>query len=193
MLGKNAHKEPTMNPQRANKLYPQIGDLDGRTVQRWDPATLCSEHCCIYDDCPYTKKGRCNLEQNYMNVIFNNLIHPNPDKGIADQLNDIELQRVGIHLIPLYHQLIKMKKEAYSVRDISHVNKQGSIKIHPIFAEIREIIRCISKEINDLNINGKWERKFGKGGGVMDLGSGIGVEELLQHGDPDFTASLSGK
>lgn len=179
-----------MNPARANKLYPQIGELDGRTVPRWDPAVLCDERCCIYQSCPYTKKGRCSLEQNYMNNVFGNLVNPDPKKGIADQLNDIELQRVGIHLIPLYHQLIKMKKEAFSVRNISHVNKQGSIKIHPVFAEIREIIRCISKEMKDLNINEKWEKKYGAGP-ITIGGSGPSIEELMEKGDPGYYESIS--
>ena len=181
-----------VDPGRINTLSPKVGNVEGRSVVRWDPATICNDRCPIQDDCTFKKRvGKCGIEVSYMNVIFNNLIDPNPDKGIADQLNDIELQRVGLHLIPLYHQLIKMKKEAYAVRDISHVNKQGSIKIHPVFGEIREIIRCISKEIKDLGINEKWERKFGKAGGAPNLGTGVGVEELMARGDPLFYESIS--
>ena len=180
-----------VNPIKLNNLYPKIGLIDNRPLLRWDPVTKCFDRCPIYDDCPYAKKGKCSIESTYMNNVFDNLVNPNPERGVADQLNDIELQRVGLHLIPLYHQLIKMKKEAYAVRDISHVNKQGSIKIHPVFAEIREIIRCISKEIKDLGINEKWERKFGKAGGAPNLGTGIGVEELMARGTPGFYESIS--
>ena len=175
---------------KTNQLYPTVGMVDGRPILRWDPASQCSTDCPVYDDCPYQKKGRCKLEQTYMNNIFLNLINPDPKRGIGDRLNDIELQRVGIHLIPLYHQLIRMKKEAYAVENISHVNKQGSIKIHPVFGEIREIIRCIAKEISDLKINDKWEKKYGPAG-VMDLGTGVGIEELMEKGDPNFYSSLS--
>lgn len=176
--------------KKANQLYPTVGTVDGRPILRWDPASQCSDRCVVRKDCPYQKKGRCKLEQTYMNNIFLNLIHPDPNRGIGDYLNDIELQRVGVGLIPLYHQLIRMKKEAYAVENISHTNKQGSIKIHPVFAEIREIIRCIGKEIRDLKINEKWERKYGKTG-VMDLGSGVGVDELMEKGDPNFYSTLS--
>ena len=181
-----------VDPMKVNTLSPKIGNLDGDPVLRWDPATMCSDRCPLDADCNSKKRfGKCSVEVSYMNTIYSNLVNPNSDKGIADQLNDIELQRVGLHLIPLYHQLIKMKKEAYAVRDISHVNKQGSIKIHPVFAEIREIIRCIAKEIKDLGINEKWERKFGKAGGVPNLGTGVGVEELMAKGDPNFYAAIS--
>ena len=179
------------NVTKINNLYPIIGQHDGRKILRWDPATRCSDDCCIRDDCPYVKAKKCTLELTYMNGIFNNLIDPTNVGGIADQMNDIELQRVGIHLIPLYHQLIRMKKEAYAVKEMTHVNKQGSIKVNPVFAEIREIIRCIAKEMSDLKINEKWEAKYGKTSLMVDAGASI--EELLQHGDPSFTDSLSGK
>ena len=179
-----------MDAEKVNALYPKIGKLGGRPVLRWDPATQCSERCPIACDCTYKKQGKCSIEVLYMNTVFNNLVHPDLKKGIADRLNDIELQRVGLHLVPLYHQLIKMKKEAYAVKTLSHVNKQGSIKIHPVFGEIREIIRCIAKEVKDLGINQKWEEKFGKAG-VMDLGSGVGIEELMSQGDPGFYESIS--
>lgn len=179
-----------VEPKRINQLYPKVGNDGDRPVLRWDPATTCYPNCPVYDDCPYQKNGRCKLEMTYMNKIFQNLVNPDPNKGIADQLNDIELQRVGIHLIPLYHQLIKMKKEAFAVRDISHVNKQGSIKIHPVFAEIREIIRCISKEMKDLDINGKWEKKHGAGP-ITIGGSGPSIEELMEKGDPGYYESIS--
>lgn len=176
---------------RTSQLFPSIGKVNGRSVLRWDPAAPCNDACPIMDDCPYSKKGRCTLEQMYMKNIFVNLINPDPNKGIGDQLNDVEQQRVGFHLIPLYHQLIKMKKEAYAVQHVSHVNKRGSIKIHPVFDEIRKIIRDIAKEIKDLDINGKWERKFGKAGAPMDLGTGVDVEELMEKGDPNFYSDIS--
>ena len=180
-----------MNPQRANRLYPKVGDLDGRGVSRWDPTSKCTESCEIYEDCPYGKVGLCTLERNYMNNIFNNLISANPERGIADQLSDIELQRVGIHLIPLYHQLIRMKKEAYAVKQMVHENKQGTLKVHPIFAEIRDVIKCISREMHDLKINEKFERKYGRMGGLQNAGGAQSIEELLEQGDPGFYDKLS--
>ena len=163
--------------------------LDGKSLLRWDPATLCNEKCPIYDDCPYVKEGRCSLERTYMNGIYNTLISPHPNQGIADMLSDIELQRVGIHLIPLYHQLIRLKKEAFAVKQMTVTNKQGSVNIHPVFKEIREVIRCISKEIKEIGINEKWKRKYG---GVVNIEGGSGsIEELMEQGDPNFYDHLS--
>jgi len=189
---KDQRKETNkMGVARQNQLYPRIGLLDGKPLQRWDPVTICKEHCPVYDDCPYVRKGRCALEITYMNTVYDNLISPNPERGIADQLSDIELQRVGIHLIPLYHQLIRMKKEAYAVKQMVHENKQGTLKVHPIFAEIRDVIKCISKEMHDLKINEKFERKYGRMGGAPSLGGAQSIEELLEQGDPGFYDKLS--
>jgi len=175
--------------KKTGQLYPTVGMLGDRAILRWDPATRCDDRCCVYDDCPYEKGGKCRLEVKYMNNIFDNLISCDPERGIGDLCNDVELQRVGLHLIPLYHQLIRMKKEAYSVQRISHVNKQGSIKIHPVFAEIREILRCIGKEIRDLGVNDKWKKKYG---GVAPVGGqGQSMEELLERGDPGYYESMS--
>jgi len=179
-----------ITPARINSLYSSIGNIDGRDIPSWSPVTHCDDRCLIYDDCEYIKKGKCSLERAYMNGIFYNIINPDITKGIADQLTDIELQRVGIHLIPLYHQLIKMKKEAYAVSDMSYINKQGGISIHPVFKEIRDILKSISAEIKDLKLNEKWERKFGKAGGGLASG-GASIEELMEKGDPLFYESLS--
>jgi hypothetical protein len=178
----------TVHACKTNQLYPTVGQMEGKAVLRWDPITLCNERCRIYNECPYIKKGRCSLERSYMNNIFNNIVSEDPNRGISDMLNDIELQRVGIHLIPLYHQLIRLKKEAFAVKQMVHENKQGSLNIHPVFKEIREVIRCISKEIKEIGINEKWQKKFGTVANIEGVRGDI--ETLLEQGDPDFYSRL---
>jgi len=178
-----------VDPAKINSLHPTIGAYQGKQVLRWDPASKCTDQCALYNDCPYAKGGKCTLELTYMNVIFNNLITMDPNRGIADRLTDIELQRVGIHLIPLYHQLIRLKKEAFAVKQITVTNKQGSLMIHPVFKEIREVIKCVSREIKELGINEKWKRKFG---GIANIeGGSSSIEELMEQGDPNFYDKLS--
>jgi len=167
---------------RMNQLYPTIGQDNGRSVLRWDPAQLCKPECVIYEECPYVKKGKCSLEVNYMNNVFNNI------NRISDMFSDIEMQRFGLHLIPLYHQLIRMKKEAYSLKSVSTRSKQGVVAIHPIFGEMREIFRSISKEMRDLGIAEKWAKKFGRSTKMVD---DIDIEDLLERGDPGFYEKIS--
>jgi len=188
LIHKQERKIVPVDPQKENQLYPTVGNVNGKSILRWDPVSQCSDDCAMYDDCPYQKKGRCKLEQTYMKKVFEGVDPSSPD-GVGDMLNGIERQRVGYHLMPLYHQLIRMKKIAYAVKDITYVNKQGSRSVDPSFKEIREILRCINGELKDLKINEKWEKKYGATG-VMDLGTGVGIEELMEKGDKNFYSSL---
>ena len=167
---------------RFNQLYPTVGQEGGRSVLRWDPAQLCGEDCVIYEECPYVKKGKCSLEVNYMNNVFNNINKMN------DMFTDIEMQRFGLHLVPLYHQLIRMKKEAYSLRRVSVSSKQGVVAIHPIFGEIREILRSIGKEMRELGVNEKWKKKFGRDAKML---TDVDMDYLMEQGDPNFYDKMS--
>jgi len=179
---------------KINQLYPTVGMDKGRAILRWDPVAKCSKDCVIWEDCPYDVKNKpagqkCRLEIVYMNKIFHTLISPDGDGGIGDMLDDIEYQRLGVHLIPLYHQLIRMKKEAYAVKRMTYATKQGGLAIHPIFKEIREIMWAIDKEIRALGLNEKWRKKYGKGSeGMKNV---VDMEALFERGDPDFYETLT--
>jgi len=179
------------NPDNINRLRPRIGEYDGKALLRWDPVTLCHEGCVIFEDCPYLKKigHKCGLEVTYMNTVYGNIVNPDLSKGIADLLSDIELQRVGLHLMPLYQQLIRLKKEAYAVRRLVIADRKGGMKVHLIFGEIRAVIRDIGREMKELGIEDKWRKKFGRD--KMVGGSGPSVEELLRNGDPNYYDEIS--
>ena len=174
------------DPLRTNQLYPTIGTDSGRTIVRFTPIPECSRDCTVYDNCPYQKSGRCGLERTYLNTISRAIVNPDPGKGISDQLNDFELQRID-HLMSLHHQRIKFLKLAYSLGfDIETVDKKGGKKIHPIFAEIRAVTKDIEALMKSLELNKKWKKKFG---GVQGVGQSI--EELLEKGDPNYYQSIS--
>jgi len=169
---------------KTNRAWPTVGNVGDRQIPRWGPASKCTETCPMWDDCEYAKREMCTLEAKYMDVVFNMLISENKDIGITDQLDDIELWRVGFHLIPLYHQLIRLKKVAYTVdQRLTQTDKQGKLSIHPVFKEIRAVLQSISKEIKELKLNEKWKKKFGKMGGP---GAGPDIEDLFEHGDPSY-------
>jgi len=179
-----------IDKQKAWKLYPTVGVIDGRQVMRWGPASKCDENCPLFKLCSYSKKGSCSIEKHYMNAIFDMLITSDSKRGIFDKLDDIELWRVGFHLIPLYHQLIRMKKVAYAVEQIAKTDKKGVLKIHPVFSEIRAIIKDVAKEIRDLRLNEKWAEKFGgEGGGPRP---GPSMEEMMENGDPNYYDEMAG-
>ena len=165
-----------------------MGDFEGKAMLRWDPAVKCSDACVLYEDCPYEKKGLCSLEMRYMNTIYKNIVNANPEKGIGELLSDFEFQRVGLHLMPLYQQLVKLKKVAYAVESMIVSDKKGSLKIHPVFGEIRAVIRDIAKEMKEIGVEAKWKKKFGT---VKGVGGGASIEELLEKGDPNYYDEIS--
>ena len=179
--------------ERVNQLYPTIGTDDGgRSILRFTPVTKCNDDCAIAEDCPYQKVGRCGLERTYLNTISRNFVNSDPEKGIADMLNDFELQRID-HLMSLHHQRIRFLKVAYSVEHwIMTADKKGGIKVHPIFAEIRAVTKDIEVLMKALDLNGKWERKFGR---LKGVGPGLGpsIEQLFEKGDPGYHDSISKK
>jgi len=177
-----------INPNKMNQLYPKLGEIEGKPLLRWDPATRCSDYCVIYEECPYIKKGRCSLETTYMNTIYRSIISPDPEKGVAELMSDFEVQRVGLHLMPLYQQLVKMKKVAHAVDEMVVSDKKGSVKMHPVFAEIRTVIRDIAKEMKDLKLEEKWKQKFGT---LKGVGAGASIEELFDKGAPGAYDEIS--
>ena len=173
---------------RINQLFPTLGQDQDRTILRFTPVADCTPECRIYDDCPYQKKGRCSLESQYLNIVARNIINPDPAKGIADQLNDFELQRID-HLMTLQHQRIRLLKLSYAIKhDILTRDKKGGVKVHPIFAEVRAVTKDIEALMKALQLDKKWERKFGKMGGP---GLGPSVEELMEKGDPNYYSEIS--
>ena len=173
---------------KTNRLYPTIS-ADGqkrKAVFRWDPAGPCSERCVVWEECPYREKakekGLCKLEKVYLNRVYRNMMVVN------DMLSDFDLQRIGMHLMPLYQQLIRLKKVAFAVENdlIEHDRKSGRSYIHPVFKEIREVLKEIGKELKDLQLEKKWQMKFG------DQIKGVGIEELMEKGDPGYYEKIAG-
>ncbi len=176
------------DPLKTNQLYPTIGTDGGRPILRFTPVPECSKECIVYDDCPYQKVGRCGLERTYLNTIARTIVHPEPKKGISDQLNDFELQRID-HLMTLHHQRIRFLKVSYALgHDIETTDKKGGKKIHPVFAEIRAVTKDIEALMKALALNKKWERKFGT---VKGVGGGQTMEEMLEKGDTGYYDSIA--
>lgn len=180
----------TLDRHRLGSLFPSAGRVGARSAQVWMPTTICGSDCPIYNECPYEDQtgSPCRFEFSYMKAIYTSIINEDPEKGIADKLDDIEHYRVGYHLMPLYRQLARFKKLEFSVKHLTTVDKQGKESMHPVFKAIQEVITKISKEINDLGLHKKWKEKYGTTGGP---GLGPSIEDMFERGDPSFHDSLS--
>jgi len=175
------------DPLRLNQLYPSVGTDGGRTLLRLTPVPDCDKDCVVYKNCPYQKKGRCSVESQYLNMIYRTLVNPDPEKGISDQMNDFELQRVD-HLMTLYHQRIRFLKVSYALgHKIETEDKKGGKKMHLVFAEIRAVTKDIEALMKSLALDKKWERKFGK---LKSVG-GQSMEEMMEKGDVGYYDEMS--
>ncbi len=96
--------------------------------------------CPIYDKCPYPKDPmtRCMVEMTYLKAIRTSIW-----KDVGAKMTQALLNKIGLHLLPLYHQLIRLQMYAYSIADVAYLTARGQIKINPVFKEIRDCIRTI--------------------------------------------------
>lgn len=125
----------------------------------WDFVEECEgEDCPIYDICTYKdsfymKKGvnggsgKCLMQQRYLKNVLHAIMEKITNKGEMNQENVIKL---GYHLLPLYNQLFKFKVVEYTVDKMVYVSDKGNPQIHPVYKEIREIIKTLSGMWKDI-------------------------------------------
>ena len=126
------------------------GVIGGHRFAVWDFVGKCQgDECIIHDVCSYkdvnpgterpTKK--CGVERYYMGVVFK------PFGELVEKVKDpFIMQWVGLHIIPLYHQLIKLKKFERSLDSPMDTTIKGDVRAHPVLKEIRTVIAAIRAE-----------------------------------------------
>lgn len=128
----------------------QKGRVEGYSFTSLDYVGPCKgEECPIADECIYwqnnSRIATCRVEGNYLRGVhetFMELVEKVPDPFV--------MQWVGSHMMKLYHQLIKMQLEEMAIKGrLTYQEKGGKMAIHPVFREIREIIRSIRSEWRD--------------------------------------------
>ena len=60
------------------------------------------------------------------------------------QLTEPVLFKIGMHLVPQYKMLLKMKLAEMGIEGVIGVDLNGKPYIHPIYKEIRETIKCVN-------------------------------------------------
>jgi len=124
---------------------------EGKQLVAWDCIQDCvPEHCPIGTTCAYSAasqaEGRCSLQieyvQSFVDMMFRTYRY----------LNEDDLFKVGMHLIPLYSQLCRQKIVEKGVGRLCYEDSKGNTKIHPIHREIRDTLRSISLAWRDLEI-----------------------------------------
>ena len=128
--------------QRLYSMRPGKGYVDNDKsiyYHAWDFVEQCTrEDCVAYASCPYDKHGKPPGQKEYMRsvqmVIFRNL---------NGNLSEMNLYRIGMHLLPLYRILMKLKIQEIGDTQAVTTDDKGMKRINPIYKEIRETIKQI--------------------------------------------------
>jgi len=177
---------PGVDPARANTPAISRGyTKKGNKVVSWDVLSYClPDECPMREVCPYKKRSdvKCMVELKYVNSVFDLFIGAN-----MEDMDAIALNRAGLMLIPLYHQLVKLKIAAYGVRNPIVVLSNKTITIHPVYKETREVMKTINSILKDTFKSAKPVKE--------DIPPEFDpvFERAMEQGDPDQYEDLYGK
>ena len=117
------------------------GDVrEGHKLIAWDAIQECADSKCpLHDQCRYVKKGLCSVQLRYVETIVRTVIEN------FKYLDDMQLLKIGMHLVPLYSMLARFKiiERSVSADKVVQVTPKGMF-IHPIFNEIRKTMTTIA-------------------------------------------------
>ena len=175
------------------QIGTSVGHVEGKQLRFLAHVARCGgERCRIYDLCPYggevDRSERCALLHRYLKSMYQDWV--DPKNGLGDVLTQMQLDRLGSHVMPLYHHLALFALEIADLPETTFTNKQGNWMVYPQFGEMRATMTQIRAEMKDLKLEALWEKKFGGGLG-LDGGSGRGMpstggmmdlDTIMQHG-----------
>lgn len=148
IMPKNIHN--TFGDGRLEK-----GTWKDMEVIAWDFSSDCEgDSCPLWEICGYKERchpgkeiikpgdtKKCGMQLRYLKNALTGVIMLYGVDGKEHTM--AEMVRVGYHLLPLYNQLFKFKRLEYAEKELYSISDKGSIKINPVFKEIREIIASL--------------------------------------------------
>lgn len=121
----------------------------------WTAVQDCeNQHCIAVDFCPADEETRrdrkCQIIMNYLRQAEDFVY-----KALGDEVDEFELFKVGMHIIPLYKQLARLKilEMSVSSRNMQEMTKSGTTKIHGVFKALTDTHNAIIRALTDLGIN----------------------------------------
>ncbi len=134
------------------------GNIGNMLVTVWDNCSECTgDKCRLYAKCPYYQDkikvkrmlrlqkegkslGQCRVEQKFLHYTlkpFWPLLQKVPD--------DFVMQIVGLHLIPLYHDLVQllMKKASLKPNQLAYLDAKGIARMHPVYDQLEKTHKAI--------------------------------------------------
>lgn len=131
------------NVNIANNTLQKGEVREGKQLVAWDCIQDCvPERCPIGTKCVYAPQsassGLCALQQQYLqsfvDVVFSTYRY----------IDDGDMYKIGMLLVPLYSQLCKQKILEKSLGYICYEDLKGKVNVHPIYKEMRETMKTIT-------------------------------------------------
>lgn len=125
---------------------------------------------CDFEKSTHEKEVKCGVTTQYLRgtaeMLFNNF---------ANLLSEDDFYRLGMHLMPLYRMLVKLKIAELGIQSAITTTDRGIIRANPVYKEIRETIKSIESMWGNLQLSGPNKRK------------GISKPKPSASGDLDMT------
>jgi hypothetical protein len=108
----------------------------------WNAVQKCDSSICgCIDLCSNPCPGNpCSVLSSYMSNVYETMIRTY--KGV---MTEDSAYRIGMHLVPLYKILCRLKMQEFTEIEVMVTNSKGERKVNPIFEEIRKTILAIEK------------------------------------------------
>jgi len=126
---------------------------DTKQIISWETVKPCrGERCVAYDMCEYSVRNqeataKCKVEATYLrsvaSIIYRNFI---------TVLDEPTLMRVGMHLMPIYQNLCRLKISEIGIGSPVESDDKGRVFINPVYKEMREHIKLLEQTWRSLGL-----------------------------------------
>lgn len=177
-MGVNLTKEEDGRSRNPDwRIRTQIGSIQGKRLRFLAHVEQCKgEDCPLYEHCQYVPQGRCSIIYQFLRGLY--IDWTDPKHGLGDVLSQVQLDRIGTHLMPLYHQLARFSLEASTLNNTTYSTKTGDVRAYPHFKEIRDVLREIRAEMKDLKLDDMWQKKFPS----RSAPAAFDLDDIMQQG-----------
>jgi hypothetical protein len=164
-----------MPQSKVDITFPKMGKtlLNNLTVSK------CSDlNCQTRDACEFaTKEGPCRHERELLTTLMSQWV--DPKDGIGDMLNQMEMNRICLMLLPFYQQQAKLSRELSGITRMTYADNKGMWHAYPQGEEFRRVSVMIMNIEKELGLVKLWEKKFGDD---KTRPSEQAPEDILMHG-----------
>ena len=145
---------------RLNVRRGRLTKPDGAlmSLNSWDVIPFCTDsECPAFKLCdlnpnqkplPKGDEARCAVMIQYLRATADMIF-----KNFSEYMEEHELFKVGMHLMPLYRMLARLNLEEAGLRRSVGVTDRGTRKADPVYKEIRETIKSIDLQWKALGLN----------------------------------------